>query len=62
LIVCANLYAKTKLGKHYYINIWIDDDFLVNISAEVTDNKINGFIRIRSKVKGFVVNLGEKVK
>jgi len=50
--ISANLYAKTKL----------DDDFLINLSAEKSENKINGFIRIRSKVKGIVVNLGERIK
>lgn len=40
----------------------LDDDFLVNISAEVIDEKLTGYIRIRSKVKGIVVSLGEKIK
>lgn len=40
----------------------LDDDFLVNISAEVIDEKLAGYIRIRSKVKGIVVSLGEKIK
>lgn len=47
-----NLYAKTKL----------DDDLLVNISVEKIDDKLTGFVRIRSKVKGIVVNLGDKLK
>ncbi|KRX00780.1 Armadillo-type fold [Pseudocohnilembus persalinus] len=50
--LCANFYAQTKL----------DDDFLVNLSAEIKNNKIEGYIRIRAKNKGIVVNLGEKIK
>ncbi|EGR27322.1 hypothetical protein IMG5_197900 [Ichthyophthirius multifiliis] len=50
--ICANFYAKTKL----------DDDFLINLSAEIINNKINGYARIRSKAKGIVVNLGSKFK
>jgi len=46
----------------YFIIIYLDDDFLINISAEIIDNKLVGFVRIRSKVKGIVVSLGEKIK
>jgi coatomer subunit beta len=61
--VSTNLYARTKMGMHQYIYITtIDDDFLINISADLQDGKINGFIRIRSKVKGIVVNLGDRIK
>lgn len=47
-VICVNFYAKTKLG----------DDFLINISAETSNNNITGTIRIRSKVKGVVVSIG----
>lgn len=40
----------------------MDDDFLVNLSAEVKNDKIIGYVRIRAKNKGIVVNLGEKIK
>jgi len=49
--VSANLYAKTKL----------DDDFLINISLE-KQNKLGGYMRLRSKTKGIIVSLGEKLK
>lgn len=40
--ICANFYAQTKL----------DDDFLINLSAEIRDeNRIGGYIRIRAKNK-----------
>lgn len=52
MCVCANFYAKTKL----------DDDFLINISAEIIEEKIQGYAKIRAKNKGIVINLGEKLK
>ncbi|KAL4477504.1 hypothetical protein ABPG74_002654 [Tetrahymena malaccensis] len=51
-VICVNFYAKTKLG----------DDFLINISAESQNGSITGTIRIRSKVKGVVVSIGQKYK
>ncbi|CAD8103287.1 unnamed protein product [Paramecium primaurelia] len=51
-IICVNMYAQTKF----------DDDFLVNVSAEVVNDKLQGFVRVRSKVKEIVVNLGDKIK
>lgn len=50
--ICANFYAKTKL----------DDDFLINVSAEIVEEKIQGYAKIRAKNKGIVINLGEKLK
>lgn len=50
--ICANFYAQTKL----------DDDFLINLSAEVKADKITGYVRIRAQNKGIVVNLGDKIK
>jgi len=50
--VSANLYAQTKL----------DDDFLLNISLEKHLNKLGGYMRLRSKTKGIIVSLGEKLK
>jgi hypothetical protein len=46
------MYAKTTL----------DDDFLVNTSLEKVNNKIQGYIRIRSQSKGLILNLGETLK
>lgn len=64
--ISANLYAKTKLGylflKIRLIKINIDDDFLINISIENTSAKMSGYLRIRSKTKGIVINLGDRIK
>lgn len=56
------LICMLKQNLVYFIIIYLDDDFLINISAEIIDNKLVGFVRIRSKVKGIVVSLGEKIK
>jgi coatomer subunit beta len=50
--VSANLYAKSKL----------DDDFLINISVELKDDRLIGYTRLRSQTKGIVMNLGERIK
>eukprot|EP00828_Plagiopyla_frontata_P007918 TRINITY_DN1383_c0_g1_i7.p1 TRINITY_DN1383_c0_g1~~TRINITY_DN1383_c0_g1_i7.p1 ORF type:complete len:335 (-),score=62.20 TRINITY_DN1383_c0_g1_i7:149-1153(-) len=50
--VSANLYACTQQS----------NDFLMNISIEHCEDKLSGFIRIRSQVKSIVLNLGEKLK
>ena len=42
--------------------IFLDDDFLVNISLEKSQGRLIGFIRIRGKTKGIIVLLGEKLK
>lgn len=35
---------------------------MVNVSAEIVGDKLIGFVRVRSKVKEIVVNLGDKIK
>jgi coatomer subunit beta len=50
--IAANLYAKSIFG----------EDCLMNVSIEKTpENRIGGFIRIRSKTQGIALSLGEKV-
>jgi len=50
--LAANLYAKSVFG----------EDALANISIEKqAENKISGFIRIRSKTQGIALSLGEKI-
>ncbi|KAL2249168.1 coatomer subunit beta-1 [Sesamum indicum] len=50
--LAATLYAKSVFG----------EDALVNISVEKqTDNKLNGYIRIRSKTQGIALSLGDKI-
>ena len=43
-LLCKN-YIKFNI---YYIK---DDDFLINLSMENIDNKLSGYLRIRSKNK-----------
>jgi len=48
----ANLYARSVFG----------EDALANVSIEKSsDNKISGFIRIRSKTQGIALSLGDKI-
>ena len=47
--ICTNFYAKTKLGFYLFFIYLIDDDFLINCSAELINGKIAGYARIRSK-------------
>ncbi|CAN8301610.1 unnamed protein product [Cochlearia groenlandica] len=48
----ANLYAKSVFG----------EDALVNVSIEKqTDEKLSGYIRIRSKTQGIALSLGDKI-
>ncbi|PRP88152.1 hypothetical protein PROFUN_03975 [Planoprotostelium fungivorum] len=47
----ANLYAKSVFG----------EDALANISVERLDDKISGFIRIRSRTQGIALSLGDKI-
>ncbi|KAH6821720.1 Coatomer [Perilla frutescens var. hirtella] len=50
--LAANLYAKSAFG----------EDALVNISVEKqADEKLNGYIRIRSKTQGIALSLGDKI-
>eukprot|EP01120_Amphizonella_sp_Union-15-10_P015336 TRINITY_DN7877_c0_g1_i3.p1 TRINITY_DN7877_c0_g1~~TRINITY_DN7877_c0_g1_i3.p1 ORF type:complete len:987 (-),score=216.27 TRINITY_DN7877_c0_g1_i3:10-2841(-) len=50
--LAANLYAKSVFG----------EDALANVSIEKqAENKIGGFIRIRSKTQGIALSLGEKI-
>ena len=51
-----------KQNQVFYIHHILDDDLLVNISVEKVEERLTGFVRIRSKVKGIVVNLGDKLK
>lgn len=48
----ANLYAKSVFG----------EEALVNVSIEKqTDEKLSGYIRIRSKTQGIALSLGDKI-
>ncbi|XP_020877509.1 LOW QUALITY PROTEIN: coatomer subunit beta-1 [Arabidopsis lyrata subsp. lyrata] len=48
----ANLYAKSVFG----------EDALVNVSIEKqSDEKLSGYIRIRSKTQGIALSLGDKI-
>ncbi|XP_047968803.1 coatomer subunit beta-1-like [Salvia hispanica] len=50
--LAANLYAKSVFG----------EDALVNVSVEKqADEKLNGYIRIRSKTQGIALSLGDKI-
>jgi len=50
--IAANLYAKSVFG----------EDALVNVSIEKQpDDKLSGFIRIRSKTQGIALSLGDKI-
>ncbi|OWM69521.1 coatomer subunit beta-1-like [Punica granatum] len=50
--LAANLYAKSVFG----------EDALVNVSIEKqSDEKLSGFIRIRSKTQGIALSLGDKI-
>ncbi|XP_044471666.1 coatomer subunit beta-1-like [Mangifera indica] len=50
--LAANLYAKSVFG----------EDALVNVSVEKQiDNKLSGYIRIRSKTQGIALSLGDKI-
>ncbi|CAM8986370.1 unnamed protein product [Rhodiola kirilowii] len=50
--LAANLYAKSIFG----------EDALVNVSIEKqADNKLSGYIRIRSKTQGIALSLGDKI-
>ncbi|KAI9084490.1 hypothetical protein K1719_033478 [Acacia pycnantha] len=50
--LAANLYAKSVFG----------EDALVNISIEKqADDKLSGYIRIRSKTQGIALSLGDKI-
>jgi coatomer subunit beta len=51
--LAANLYAKSVFG----------EDALVNVSIEKqpVDNKLTGYIRIRSKTQGIALSLGDKI-
>lgn len=47
----ANLYAKSVFG----------EDALANVSIEINNGKISGWIRIRSKTQGIALSLGDKI-
>lgn len=49
--LAANLYAKSIFG----------EDALANVSVEKIDNRITGYIRIRSKTQGIALSLGDKI-
>ncbi|KAK4585563.1 hypothetical protein RGQ29_022994 [Quercus rubra] len=50
--LAANLYAKSVFG----------EDALVNVSIEKqADDKLSGYIRIRSKTQGIALSLGDKI-
>ncbi|GKU87482.1 hypothetical protein SLEP1_g1876 [Rubroshorea leprosula] len=50
--LAANLYAKSVFG----------EDALVNVSVEKqADDKLSGYIRIRSKTQGIALSLGDKI-
>jgi len=50
--LAANLYAKSVFG----------EDALVNLSIEKqADDKLGGYIRIRSKTQGIALSLGDKI-
>ena len=60
--ILLHLIYMLKQNQVFYIHHTIDDDLLVNISVEKVDERLTGFVRIRSKVKGIVVNLGDRLK
>jgi len=47
----ANLYAKSVFGEHA----------LANVSIEINQGKVEGFIRLRAKKQGVAHSLGEKM-
>lgn len=47
----ANLYARSVFG----------EDALANLSIEMIDQKISGFIRLRSRTQGIALSLGDKI-
>ena len=50
--LAANLYARSVFG----------EDALVNVSLEVLpDERLGGYIRIRSKTQGIALSLGDKL-
>eukprot|EP01094_Clydonella_sp_ATCC50884_P010917 TRINITY_DN20734_c0_g1_i1.p1 TRINITY_DN20734_c0_g1~~TRINITY_DN20734_c0_g1_i1.p1 ORF type:complete len:932 (-),score=412.79 TRINITY_DN20734_c0_g1_i1:126-2921(-) len=49
--LAANLYAKSIFG----------EDALANVSVEKIENRIAGYIRIRSKTQGIALSLGDKI-
>ena len=50
--LAANLYARSVFG----------EDALVNVSVEKDkDEKLGGYIRIRSKTQGIALSLGDKI-
>lgn len=50
--LAANLYAKSVFG----------EDALVNVSIEkLSDGKLSGYDRIRSKTQGIALSLGDKI-
>jgi len=49
--LAANLYAKSIFG----------EDALINLSVEVLQGSLSGYIRIRSKTQGIALSLGEKI-
>jgi len=49
--LAANLYAKSVFG----------EDALANLSIELTNGKVSGHIRIRSKTQGIALSLGDKI-
>ncbi|XP_051121883.1 coatomer subunit beta-1-like isoform X2 [Andrographis paniculata] len=50
--LAANLYARSVFG----------EDALVNVCIEkLTDSKLDGYIRIRSKTQGIALSLGDKI-
>lgn len=50
--LAANLYAKSVFG----------EDALVNVSIEqLSENRLGGCIRIRSKTQGIALSLGDKI-
>jgi len=49
--LAANLYARSIFG----------EDALANVSVALQDNRIVGYIRIRSKTQGIALSLGDKI-
>mmetsp|Transcript_15168 Transcript_15168/g.38482 ORF Transcript_15168/g.38482 Transcript_15168/m.38482 type:complete len:938 (-) Transcript_15168:2260-5073(-) len=49
--LAANLYTKSVFG----------EEALVNISVEKTNDKLVGYVRIRSKTQGIALSLGDKI-
>jgi len=49
------------LSANFYSKNIFDEDVLVNLSAELVNGKIVGWIRIRSKVQSLAINIGERL-